>query len=150
MYDRLIALEKQPSSCPFSVRETRRRLFVKCVLKFTRTEATNTFEYDQICDGLKVGIDGTLNGIQAIWDTNLSTENWNFLIVDAKDAFNGLNCVGMMWMVRHLWPSGDRLIFNFIINGYPSSCRMGMLQPIYFTAGRSDTGVPTCYDSICY
>ena len=36
----------------------------------------------------------------------------NCYIVDAKNAFNKINRVGMLWTVRHLWPSGDCFVFN--------------------------------------
>ena len=33
-------------------------------------------------------------------------------LADAKSAFNEINQVGMLWTVRHLWPSGARFVFN--------------------------------------
>ena len=39
-------------------------------------------------------------------------ENWGFLLVGAKNAFNEINRVGMLWTVFHLWPSGARFVFN--------------------------------------
>ena len=33
-------------------------------------------------------------------------------IVDSKNAFNEINWVGMIWTVRHLWPSGACFFFN--------------------------------------
>ena len=36
-----------------------------------------------------------------------------FLLVDVKNAFNVINRVGMLWMVLHLWPSGDSFVFNY-------------------------------------
>ena len=34
------------------------------------------------------------------------------LVVDAKNAFNEINRVRMMWMVRHLWTPVTRFVFN--------------------------------------
>ena len=112
MSGRLIALDKQPGVRPVGVGETWRRLFAKIVLKVTGPEATMTCQGDQLCAGLKAGIDGVIHGVQALWDENSTTENWGFLLVDAKNAFNEINRVGMLWKVRHLWPSGARFFFN--------------------------------------
>ena len=68
---------------------------------------------DQLCAGLKVGIYDTIHGVQALWDKNLTTEEWVFLLVDAKIVFNDINQVGMLWTVQHLWPSGSIFFFNF-------------------------------------
>ena len=70
-------------------------------------------QYDQLCARLKALIDGLVHSVQALWDENLTTENWVFLLVDAKNAFNDINRVRMMWIFRHLWLSGARFVFNF-------------------------------------
>ena len=57
-------------------------------------------------------MDRAIHGVQALWDENSSTEGWYFLLVDAKNAFNNINLVRMIWMVRHLWTSGDCFVFN--------------------------------------
>ena len=84
MSGRLIALDKQPGVCTVGVGETWRHLFAKCVLRVTGPEATRAFQYDHICDVLKAGIRGTVNGVQAIWYTKLTTEDCEFLLVDTK------------------------------------------------------------------
>ena len=43
------------------------------------------FKDDQLCDRLKAGINGAIHGVQALWEENLSTEEWVFLLVDAKN-----------------------------------------------------------------
>ena len=96
---RLIALEKQPGVRPVGVGETWRRLFSKTVLKVTVPEETMACQDDQLCVGLKAGIDGTIHGVQAQWDKNSSTEEYFFKLVDAKNAFNDINLVGILWMV---------------------------------------------------
>ena len=67
---------------------------------------------DQLCSGIKAGINGVVHGVQALWDKNLSTEEWIFFLVEEESAFNEINLVGMLWTVRHLWPSGARFVFN--------------------------------------
>ena len=70
-------------------------------------------QYYHLCAGLKVGIDGAVHIVQAIWDGNSTTEDWIFLLVDAKNAFKNINGIGILWTVRHLWPSGARFVFTF-------------------------------------
>ena len=91
MYGGLIAINKHPDISPVIVVETWKRHFSKCVLKVRVPEATIVYQYDQICDRLKAVIDGTVHGVQAIWDTKLATEDWGFLLADAKNAFDEIN-----------------------------------------------------------
>ena len=81
---RLIALDKQNGMRPVGVRETWGRLFTKILIKVTGPEATMACKDNQLCAGPKVGIDGAVHEVQAIWDEKLTTEDWGFLIVDAK------------------------------------------------------------------
>ena len=81
---RLIELDKQPGVHPVGVGEMWRRLFTNIVLKFTVPEAIMACQYDHLCAGLKAVIDGAIHGVQGLWDKNLSTEEWRFLLVDAK------------------------------------------------------------------
>ena len=64
------------------VGETWRRLFAKFVLKVSGNKATDTFQDDQPCAILKAGIDGDFHGAQDILESNSSTENWGFLLVN--------------------------------------------------------------------
>ena len=86
--------------------------FYKIALKFTGQEATMAFQDDQLCAGLKAGINGAIHGVQALWDEKSSTDEWGVLLVDAKNAFNNINRFRMLWTVRHLWPSGASFVFN--------------------------------------
>ena len=72
------------------------------MLKVTGSEATMACQSDQFCAGLKAVIDGAVHRVQAIWDENSITEGWEFLLVDAKKAFNEINRVRILWTVRHL------------------------------------------------
>ena len=91
----IIALKNQPGICPVVSRETCRRLFSKCFLKVTGPETTNVCQDDPLFAGLKEGIYGSIHGIQAICDANLSMENWGFILVDAKRV-QQKNRVGML------------------------------------------------------
>ena len=110
--DRLIALNKQPGVRSSRIGETWRRLFEKCVLRVMVPETTSTCQDYQLCVGLKAGIDSNVHRVQAIWDTKSTREDWGFLLVDPKNAFNEINWIGMLWTVCHLWPSGAHFDFN--------------------------------------
>ena len=57
---------------------------------------------EQMCSVLKAEIDDVINWVQALWDKNASTEEWGFLLVDAKNTFNEINQVRMLWTAIHL------------------------------------------------
>ena len=99
MSGRLIAIEKQPGVCPVGVGETWRRLFTNIVLKVTGPEVTMACQDDQLWDRLKAVIDSAIHGVQYLWDENSTTEDWRFVFVDVKNAFNEINRVGMLWKV---------------------------------------------------
>ena len=82
------------------------------MLKVTGQEATMACQDDQLCVGLKAGIDGAIHRVQALWDENWTTENWGFLLVDARNVFNDINRVKFICKVKHLWPSGAHFLFN--------------------------------------
>ena len=69
MSGHLIALGKQPGFRLVGVGKTWRRFFAYCVLRGTGTEANITCQDDQIFTAIKVGIDGSVQGVQNIWDT---------------------------------------------------------------------------------
>ena len=71
---------------------------------------------DQLCAVIKAGIDGAIHGVQDLWHKNSSTEEWVFKLVYAKNAFNEIDRVGMLWMVKNLWPSGACFVFNYYCN----------------------------------
>ena len=75
MSGRLIALDKQPGVHPVGIGETWRRLFANIVLTVTGPEATIACQDDQLCAGLKARIDGAVQGVQAIQDKKLTTED---------------------------------------------------------------------------
>ena len=72
------------------------------MLKVTGPESTNLCKYDQICAGLKSGIDGAIRGFKLFGTLKVITEDWVLLLVDAKNDFKYINQVEMIWKVRHL------------------------------------------------
>ena len=102
MSGHLITLNKQPGVYLLGVGEMRRHLFAKCVLKVTGPEYTIVCQEDQIYSGLKAVIYGSVHEVKAIWDNKFSTEDWVFILMSAKNAFNKINQTGILWAVCHL------------------------------------------------
>jgi hypothetical protein len=67
---------------------------------------------DQLCAGLEAGIEGGIQAMHLLRDQHASEEEWGFLLVDARNAFNEGNRTVMLWTVHHKWPSGARFAFN--------------------------------------
>ena len=65
--------------------------FDKILLKVIGSEATMACQGDQLCAGLKAGIDCAVHGVQDIWDEILTKDDSECLLVDAKSAFNNIN-----------------------------------------------------------
>ena len=72
MYGRIINLEIPHGVHPFGLGENYRYLFDNILIRVTGPEATSVCQYDQLCAGLKAGIDGVLHRVQAIFDTKFT------------------------------------------------------------------------------
>ena len=93
---RLISLDKIPRLRPVGIGETWFRLFDKCMLKVTGPEATHTCKDGHICERLKAVIYAELHEIQSMWGAKYAKENWVFLLLDTKNAFNEINQIRMV------------------------------------------------------
>ena len=58
-----------------------------------------------------------------MWEESEALENWGFLLVDARNAFNELNRINMLLTVRHEWPAGARFTFNCYCHHGKLVCR---------------------------
>ena len=105
----VIAPDKHPGVFLVEVGETWRHIFHKCVLRIMVTKVDNDFKDEQLCSGFKEAINGAVHGVKSLWDDNLSTYNWVFLLVDSNNAFNEINQIGRVLRVRapavHFWKS---------------------------------------------
>jgi hypothetical protein len=113
MAGRLVALDKCPGIRPLGVGETWRRAIAKTLLLVAGSEAKEVCGIDQLCAGLEAGIEGSIHAMTQLWKLHQHEEEWGFLLIDAKNAFNKQNRTGMLWAVRHEWPSGARFVFNW-------------------------------------
>ena len=55
---------------------------------------------DQLCSGLKSGIEGSVHAMRELYEENHSA-GW----VDARNALNSLDRVAVLWNGRIQWPS---------------------------------------------
>jgi len=109
---RLVGLDKRPGIRPVGIGETLERLGAKCVLLVCGDEAKEACGVDQLCAGLEAGIEGGIHAAKLLWQEHAHAEEWGFLLVDAKNAFNEGSRILTLWTIRHEWPSGSRYVFN--------------------------------------
>ena len=112
MRGRLIALDKHPGTRPVGVGETWRRMMAKCLLRVAGPEAKAACGTTQLAGGVEVGIEGAIHAMRVLWEEHQNEEDWGFLLIDARNAFNEENRTAMLWDVRNEWPSGAQFTFN--------------------------------------
>ena len=72
-----------------------------------------TIKSDQLAGGVEAGIEGAIHAARLQWAQHSDEEeDWGFLLIDARNAFNEENRTAMLWAVRYEWPSGARFTYN--------------------------------------
>ena len=99
MIFRLIALDKIPGIRLVSIGDIWHLLLAKCLLWVTGDEAEIVCGADQLCSGMRAGIEDGIHAMCMQWDADGELENQGFLLVDAKNAFNSQNQLMMLWAV---------------------------------------------------
>ena len=102
MASRLVALDKCPGVRPIGIGETLRRLIGKAVGMATRYDVEEVCGIDQLCAGMKAGIEGAVRAIKDINFDDRNDDGWGVLLVDAANAFNCINRLALLWNVRVL------------------------------------------------
>ena len=101
MSGRLIALDKSPGIRPVRIGETWRRLLAKCLLRVTGQKAKAACRTEQLTEGVEAGIEGALYATRLQWTQHSQEEEWGFLLIDVRNAFNEENQPVMIWAVRN-------------------------------------------------
>ena len=112
MSGRLISLDKCPGVSPVGVGDTWRQILAKCMMVMTGAEANEVCSAEQLYDGLEAGIEVGIHAVWLLWKQHAQVEDWGFLLIDARNAFNEENHTAMLWAVRHEWPSCAWFAFN--------------------------------------
>ena len=109
---RLIGLNNFPGVRQAVMEETWCRMLAKCVLTVTAAEAKEACGTEQLCGGLDAVIEVGIHAMQILWQNHFQREEWGFLLIAARNAFNEDNHTAMLWAVHHECPSGARFEFN--------------------------------------
>ena len=68
MMCREVALDKMPGVRPVGIGDILRRLIAKCVLRVTVDQAAGACGTNNLCSGLKLGCEGGVHSMSALWD----------------------------------------------------------------------------------
>eukprot|EP00957_Ditylum_brightwellii_P070387 5347465-Ditylum_brightwellii.AAC.1 len=94
---RLIGLNKCPGTRPVGIGGILLRLVGKCILAESGEEVKVACGANQLCSGLRAGIEGGIHAMGSLWEDFGEEEGWGILRVDARNAFNELNRKAMLW-----------------------------------------------------
>ena len=100
MSGRLIALDKSPGIRLVGIGETWRRLLAKCLLRVSGQEAKAACRTEQLAGRVKAGIEGAIHAARLKWAQHSQEEDWGFLLIDERNAFNEENQTAMLCAVR--------------------------------------------------
>ena len=64
--------------------------------------------------------------MRLLWKKHAHEEDWGFLLIDARNAFNEENHTYMLWVVRNEWPSGSRFTLKYYLHWATLVIRSGV------------------------
>ena len=68
----------------------------KCLLRLAGPEAKAACGTTQIAGGLEAGIEVSIYEMRGLWEEHKTEEDWGFLLIDTRDAFNEENRTSML------------------------------------------------------
>ena len=74
-------------------------------------EAVLEMEVEKTGKGEEEG-EGNQRALEALEFLTQDTEPRGTTLIDARNGFNDLSRLAMLWNVRHRWPAGERFAFN--------------------------------------
>ena len=83
----LVSLDKCPGVWPIAIGEIPRRILCKAMAMATRDDITDLCEVDQLCSGLKGGIEGAVHTMRELFEEH-HADGWGILLVDARNTFH--------------------------------------------------------------
>ena len=125
MSGRLVGFDKMPGVRPLGIGDVLRRLIAKCIIFVTRSVAKTICKSTQLCAGLEGGVEGGVHAMEHLVSQHKDEEDWGFLVIDARNAFNELNRTLMLYVVRHEWAAGAMFTFN-CYKRYPTLILRGL------------------------
>ena len=128
---RLVGLDKQPGVRPIGIGEVLCRLMAKTMAALTGYDLQLECGVDQLCTGVKAGIEGAVHAMAALFD-DPATEG--MLLVDASNAFNRMSRPAALYNCRVLWPRCSRFLFN-TYNGHAALHLAGSPDPLWSQEG---------------
>ena len=84
----------------------------KFLLQVAGPEAKASCGTTQLTGKVEAGIEDAIHSMRVLWEEHAQEEDWGFLLIDARNAFNEENRTAMLWSVWHEWPSGMQFTFN--------------------------------------
>ena len=81
-------------------------------------------EGDNVAEGVEGG-GGTLGALVSLYFLTQDADPSGTTLIDARNRFNDLRRLAMLWTVRHCCPAGERFAFNF----YRHWAQLLLLQP---------------------
>ena len=94
--NRGLALNKFPGVRPIGIGNIECHFIAKCVIAEASLAATQAAGTTQLAVGLPAGIEGAIHAAYQHWDAQAIEPNYGFLMVDAKNSFNQLDCTMML------------------------------------------------------